>query len=387
MEFNYIVNPETGRKVSIYGKTGRRVLKKYAQSGGASSCTQFHGYPLKCNAHTEDDVNCVYTAGKFTNDKKERSVGQCRKSTASDIDKARASARNRDSLEGQFNKAAGKMFLSKFNKRKLMKTVKDAVSQEEQRAMEREAEEEKQRVMALINRCGKCGFEVASYDDWNTNNCDECENQTEIFGDDAKYFRLRQAELKNFTNTVYPMLTEMAGNDSDMLGRFIGEFYSNHLYNTDTYEEFKAGFIKNQMKHYLKFVKKVKDLHKEYTKLVNDIQDINDTLEDEEVLSVWLNLDDESFYYYDPVTNESFYDMSEYISEYCSKADSANKCCKSSRCRWTGETVTCNNKKGCKNVYVDSWENNGCGKSEKVKRNKSYRSGKKGKCSDAQSWA
>ena len=35
MEFNYIVNPETGRKVSIYGKTGQRVLNNYIQNGGA----------------------------------------------------------------------------------------------------------------------------------------------------------------------------------------------------------------------------------------------------------------------------------------------------------------------------------------------------------------
>ena len=28
-EFQYIVNPETGRKVSVHGKTGQRVLKNY----------------------------------------------------------------------------------------------------------------------------------------------------------------------------------------------------------------------------------------------------------------------------------------------------------------------------------------------------------------------
>ena len=30
--FNYIVNPDTGRRVSIYGKIGKRVLKKYVHS-------------------------------------------------------------------------------------------------------------------------------------------------------------------------------------------------------------------------------------------------------------------------------------------------------------------------------------------------------------------
>jgi len=35
MEFNFIVNPESGRRVSIYGKTGKKVLRKYLQTGGA----------------------------------------------------------------------------------------------------------------------------------------------------------------------------------------------------------------------------------------------------------------------------------------------------------------------------------------------------------------
>ena len=35
MEFNYIVNPETGRRVSIHGKTGQKVLRNYLQAGGA----------------------------------------------------------------------------------------------------------------------------------------------------------------------------------------------------------------------------------------------------------------------------------------------------------------------------------------------------------------
>jgi len=31
-EFQYIVNPETGRKVSIHGKTGQKVLKNYVNN-------------------------------------------------------------------------------------------------------------------------------------------------------------------------------------------------------------------------------------------------------------------------------------------------------------------------------------------------------------------
>ena len=380
MEFNYIVNPKTGRKVSIYGKTGQKVLNNYMQAGGASPCTQFHGHPIKCNAHSEDDVSCVYTAGKFTNAKKERSVGQCRKSSASDIDKARSSARNRDSLEDQFNKAAGKIFLSKFNKRKMMKTVKGAVDQEKQRAIERQEEEEKLKTMKLINDCGKCGFEVASFDDWTENDCGRCEGQTELFGDDAKYFRLRQGELKNFSQKIYPMLNEMAGHDSDMLGRFIGKYYTDHLYKAETYEEFKVDFIKNQFNHYMKFAKKVMDLKKKYDKLVLNVEPVNNTLTEEEQIGVWLNLDDETFFYYDPVEDESFYNLSEYMTRYCSKSNTGDKCCKSGKCTWSGEIVSCNNKKGCKNVYANSIVNKGCNKTERVKRGKTYRSGKKGSC-------
>ena len=36
--YNYIVNPETGRKVKINGKVGKTVLKKYAQVGGYKAC-------------------------------------------------------------------------------------------------------------------------------------------------------------------------------------------------------------------------------------------------------------------------------------------------------------------------------------------------------------
>jgi hypothetical protein len=34
MEFNYIYNPETGRKVSIYGKTGKKNIRKLCKIFG-----------------------------------------------------------------------------------------------------------------------------------------------------------------------------------------------------------------------------------------------------------------------------------------------------------------------------------------------------------------
>ena len=35
--YNKIYNPSTGRNVSIYGKQGRKILKKYIQFGGSGS--------------------------------------------------------------------------------------------------------------------------------------------------------------------------------------------------------------------------------------------------------------------------------------------------------------------------------------------------------------
>ena len=36
---NYtIINPMTGRKVSIYGKIGRSIINNYIQSGGGCGC-------------------------------------------------------------------------------------------------------------------------------------------------------------------------------------------------------------------------------------------------------------------------------------------------------------------------------------------------------------
>ena len=84
--YNKIINPVTGRKVSIFSKKGKFILNNYLEQigGKASPCTQFHGEPLKCNSHSEEGVNCVYSASKVKG-----KVGQCRKSNVRDIEKSR----------------------------------------------------------------------------------------------------------------------------------------------------------------------------------------------------------------------------------------------------------------------------------------------------------
>ena len=84
MEFNYIVNPETGRKVSLNGKNGQRVLRNYLQAGGAirgssripsdqycqkggDGCTQYRKTKKpKC----EDQSDCEWIKNKGCKSKK-----------------------------------------------------------------------------------------------------------------------------------------------------------------------------------------------------------------------------------------------------------------------------------------------------------------------------
>ena len=71
MEFNFIINPLSGRKVSIYGKTGSKVLKNYIRNfetkfylnkyGGASKADIIEGKKFfairlrKCWDHFVDE--------------------------------------------------------------------------------------------------------------------------------------------------------------------------------------------------------------------------------------------------------------------------------------------------------------------------------------------
>ena len=374
MNFNYIINPETGRKVSIHGKTGKKVLKTYSQLAGSSKCTEFHGQPINCNAHSEDDINCVYTAGKVKGE-----VGQCKKSSSRDIEKSRKSARTRDSLVRQFENDAGNRLLKSWKSKKFNRTVKSAMTNEEKRMIEEEEKNNellKEEALKKIKNCANCAMSISNYSQWNDNDCDTCETENELFGDDAMYFRLRKSELKNFSEKIYPMLYEMAGSDGDMLNRFINDNYVNDVYGQENFDDFKASFIKDGNKSFMKFYKKVSDLHKIYSKKVANIKDLQEFIN----VEVFVNLDDESMYYHNFDSGLSTYDINDIVSNYCSSAKNAGECCRIDKCRWNGEITRCNNKKGCKNVYADSIVNKGCNTSDKVKRNKTYRSSTKGTC-------
>ena len=356
------------------GKTGRRIIKKYGQMAGASKCTEFHGQPISCNAHSEQDVNCVYTAGKVKGE-----IGQCRKTSARDLEKIRSSSRTRDSLVKQFENDAGNRFLKSWKKKKFNKAALKAMSVEEQRKLnleEEKAELLKQQKLKKIQNCANCGMVIDSYSKWNENGCDSCQNETELFGDDAIYFRLRRSELKNFSEKIYPMLYEMAGNDEDMVSRFITNNYKSSAYEEADFDAFKARFITNSNKEFMKFYKKVLDLNKEYTKMVKGIEDLTDSIH----IEVFVNLDDDSMYYHNFDSNTSTYNLDDIISSYCSSASNAGECCKIKKCRWNGKLTTCKGKKGCKNVYSNSITNKGCNKSGRVKRNKTYRSSTSGTC-------
>ena len=52
MKYNYIVNPKSGRKVSIYGKIGNKILFKYFKIIGGATAAATSSPPqtnLKCN--------------------------------------------------------------------------------------------------------------------------------------------------------------------------------------------------------------------------------------------------------------------------------------------------------------------------------------------------
>ena len=50
MNYNYIVNPETGKKCKLDGKLGKNILKNYILllNGGGSNCSKFHNDPDTC---------------------------------------------------------------------------------------------------------------------------------------------------------------------------------------------------------------------------------------------------------------------------------------------------------------------------------------------------
>jgi len=113
--FEVIRNPETGRNVSIYGKIGKNILRNYISvlQGGASECTNYHSDPIKCQASKDESGKyCVYAAAKTKG-----VVGQCKKSTAKDVEKSKEKAR-RGSLEKKFQESAALRLQRRFRNKK-----------------------------------------------------------------------------------------------------------------------------------------------------------------------------------------------------------------------------------------------------------------------------
>ena len=61
-----IINPMTGRKVSIYGNLGRSILNNYIQTGGGQACV-YNSTTKRCRKGVKDEkddpVNCIWNAG------------------------------------------------------------------------------------------------------------------------------------------------------------------------------------------------------------------------------------------------------------------------------------------------------------------------------------
>merc|ERR1711871_61565 len=127
MLYNQIFNPLTRRKVNINSKLGRNILNNYINhlNGGTLKRANFHNDPIKCQASRDEIGNyCVYSAAKFMGE-----VGQCRKSSARDIEKAKESARRRDKLVRKFQESAAlrvqRRYRSKKNINRFADTAKD----------------------------------------------------------------------------------------------------------------------------------------------------------------------------------------------------------------------------------------------------------------------
>ena len=373
MNYNYIVNPETGRKVNINGKIGRKVLQKYRnQIGGSSPCTQFHGKPVACQAHSQDGVNCVYTAAKFKGE-----VGQCRKSSSRNIESARESARNRDSLVKLFEEDAGNRVLKALNRTKFKKLidqkVADKKSKQSKKALEEAAEREIQKeAKRLVENCSKCGLEINFIKDWNANNCDECiPNENIIFGEDNQYFRLRKLELEKFDNDIYPKLNEMTSHEQ--VQAFVDEHYDTNIYQLETFDEFKKEFLQHINSNFFPFYKKVNKLYNKFKVAKADIADITDSTD----IKVGMDLDNEIPYYYN---NEiSTYDLDEIVGLYCSNTKGLSNCNKVPVCTWQGKQIRCTpgkKKNACFNKYVPGSK----ALTKRVKKGSVYMDENEGEC-------
>tara|TARA_B110000208_G_scaffold192049_1_gene262234 strand:- start:9481 stop:10122 length:642 start_codon:yes stop_codon:yes gene_type:complete len=122
MSYNKIINPKTGRKVSINGELGRNIIMNYlgVLQGGVSACANYHTNPIKCqSSKSADGYYCVYSSTKVKGQ-----VGQCKKSTAKDVEKSKESARRRDGLSEKFKESAALLVQRNFKKKHMDKPLK-----------------------------------------------------------------------------------------------------------------------------------------------------------------------------------------------------------------------------------------------------------------------
>lgn len=144
MEYSKITNPLTGRLVSINGVIGKKVLSSYINflNGGGSNCTKYHDDPIKCQSSKDKTGNyCVYSAARYRGD-----VGQCRKSTARDIEKAKESARRRKQISEKFQTYAAKRVQKRYRSKKRI----DRLAQSAEDMLVREKNKKALRMSAQI---------------------------------------------------------------------------------------------------------------------------------------------------------------------------------------------------------------------------------------------
>ena len=130
--YNTIVNPETGRKVSIHSKKGKEILERYSQQGGVYSSYSCKGFKKEeCNSQPNN--RCKWSeAGQY-----------CRKAQSA-------------------SKARGKKHWGMLKSNQSSKGVASAFSKMGKEAEERRAEEERQRVMQEMIEGKKAEIDMLS---------------------------------------------------------------------------------------------------------------------------------------------------------------------------------------------------------------------------------
>lgn len=145
--YQFIVNPETNRRLKINSKKGKLVLNEYVKKliGGSSVCSQFHENPIKCHTSNDNGIPCVYTS---------RLGGTCSKMRKNlDINKVelyRDASRKNTTLADKFTESATKMVQKKFRRKKNLKKFRNIVNQ----SIKQQSENKKEdiRILEAFNK-------------------------------------------------------------------------------------------------------------------------------------------------------------------------------------------------------------------------------------------